>query len=182
MFVKRVSDMRRKIVIAQLCAAVVILAVQGKVAGQQEPTGTEAASAHAAPKPYTATYRITVVRKLADGSTITRQSIETVARDSVGRRMDLTAEVPMPGAPAPMTHIRVDDQVARSISLWGVTAKEATVIAMAAPGEQPSARPFLERLLRQLRAPRQSIRISGYRQSREFKRSGARIRHAPRNS
>ena len=64
------------------------------VFGQVGATGTTNVEKPKIPQvvrlPYTAEYKLTTVKTLADGSTITHESTEVNARDSQGRRM--TAE------------------------------------------------------------------------------------------
>lgn len=132
--VRAEPDMRKRIATLLLCAAAVFLALRGQVSGQAMSTETNSAPDHTSRKPYTATYRITVTSKQAGGGIVTRQSTETIALDSAGRWMDATASLPTAGDPAPLRHIRVDDPIARTTSIWDVPGKEVTVIAMAAPG------------------------------------------------
>jgi hypothetical protein len=84
-------------------------------------------SAHAAQLPYTAEYKIARVRTLADGSTITQESTETVALDSHGRRMTSTTIVPVSENQTPKTNVIVHDPEARTNSSWSVPGHGVTV-------------------------------------------------------
>jgi hypothetical protein len=90
--------------------------------------------APAARLPYTAEYKITSVKTLVNGTTITHESTETVALDSQGRRMTSTTSVPISGDQTPITRVTVFDPVARTSSNWTVPGQKATVMQMPAPG------------------------------------------------
>jgi hypothetical protein len=126
---------------ASICGVLTLVAfaglalpVSGQAAKSKTTTVTVSNAAPAARLPYTAEYKITRVRTLADGSTITQESTETVALDSQGRRMTSTTTVPVSGDQTPKTHVSVSDPVARTNSSWTVPGKKATVTAMPAPG------------------------------------------------
>jgi hypothetical protein len=110
------------------------LPVSSQVAKSQTTTVTTGKPASVARLPYTAEYKITRVRTLANGSTITRESNEVVALDSQGRRMTSTTAVPVSGEQTQATHVSVNDPVARTNSSWSVPGTKATVTAMPAPG------------------------------------------------
>jgi hypothetical protein len=124
----------------KICGLLTLVAVAGlalPVAGQVERnrsvTLSMGNSAHTAQLPYTAEYKITHVKTLADGSTITQESTEVVALDSQGRRMTSTT-VSQSADKAPATHVGVHDPVARNNSSWTVPGNKATVTAMPEPG------------------------------------------------
>lgn len=121
------------VVFSLAVAAGLALPVPGQVAKSKTTTVTMGNSAPAARLPYTAEYKITRVKTLADGSTITQESTETIALDSQGRRMTATT-VPSSGDQTPKTHVSVSDPVARSNSSWSIPGMKATVTAMPAPG------------------------------------------------
>jgi hypothetical protein len=106
--------------------------VSGQVARGRSTT-VEMARPHAARLPYTAEYKITREKTLADGSTITRESTEIVVLDSQGRRMTATTTIPLSGDQAPATHVSVFDPVARTNSNWSVPGQKATVMQMPVP-------------------------------------------------
>jgi hypothetical protein len=77
--------------------------------------------------PYTATKKFTLVQKLADGTTITRESTSAEARDSQGRTVQSTTTV-MGGRST--THTTVMDPVARTTTFWSSLSKQATTTHM----------------------------------------------------
>ena len=82
--------------------------------------------------PYTATKKTTLVQKLADGTTITRVTTETEARDSQGRTMH--HQQIMTGLPGRnVTHTDVMDPSTRTTTMWMSTGKEATRTHMPDP-------------------------------------------------
>jgi hypothetical protein len=89
---------------------------------------------HAARLPYTADYKITSVKTLADGTTITHESTEVVALDSQGRRMTSTTTLPNSADQSPRTHVSVFDPVAHTNTNWNVPGERATVMNMTVPG------------------------------------------------
>jgi hypothetical protein len=74
--------------------------------------------------PYTAVEKIAFVQKLADGTTITRETTATMIRDSQGRTLRRET---IPG-PAGQTssHTWVMDPVAHTITSWTTLSKQAT--------------------------------------------------------
>ncbi len=97
--------------------------------------------AHAARLPYTAEYKITSVRTLGDGSTITHESTEVRAVDSQGRQMTATTTTPVSGDQTPKTTVHVFDPVARTSANWSVPGEKATVTAMPEPGAAQASCP-----------------------------------------
>lgn len=78
--------------------------------------------------PYTATKKISIIQKLADGTTLTRVSTTTEARDSQGRTMLQTSQTGIQGQN--FTHSNVMDPVARTNTIWSPQGKQATRIHM----------------------------------------------------
>jgi hypothetical protein len=74
--------------------------------------------------PYSATKKTTLVQKLADGTTITRESTATEARDSQGRTVQTNTMKGLGGRST--THTTVMDPVARTMTMWSNLAKQAT--------------------------------------------------------
>ena len=118
----------------RICGIFTLIAVAGwalPIAGQgqrsRSVTLSTANSAHTAQLPYTAEYKITHVKTLADGSTITQESTETVALDSQGRRMTATTTVPVSENQTPKTNVSVHDPVARTNSSWSVPGHDVTI-------------------------------------------------------
>ena len=126
-------------VLALVAVACLPLPFSGQGQRSRSTSITMGNSAHTAQLPYTAEYKITNVRTLADGSTITHESTETVALDSHGRRMTSTTTVPQSADKAPTTRVSVHDPVARNNSGWSVPGNKASVTAMPEPGATHSS-------------------------------------------
>jgi hypothetical protein len=75
--------------------------------------------------PYSATKKVTFIQKLADGTTITRESTATEARDSQGRTVQTTTMTGIGGRSN--THTTVMDPVARTTTFWSSLSKQATM-------------------------------------------------------
>jgi hypothetical protein len=78
--------------------------------------------------PYSANKKTTVIQKLADGTTITRESTVAEARDSQGRTVQTTTITTI--GDRRFTHTMVMDPVARTTTNWSNLAKEATIMHM----------------------------------------------------
>jgi hypothetical protein len=74
--------------------------------------------------PYTATKKVTFVQKLVDGTTITRVSTTTEARDSQGRTLQQSAVTG--GSQRNITNTTVIDPVAHTNTIWMSQSKQAT--------------------------------------------------------
>lgn len=89
-------------------------------------------------EPYTANRKTTRVQKLANGTTITQESIAKEARDSSGRTYrENRTEVPL-GAEAPtpsFSFVNVVDPVNRITISWSSNSKEATEFHIPEPGQ-----------------------------------------------
>lgn len=117
------------------------LPVAGQAGRDRKTTATTDHAAHLARLPYTAEYKITKVKTLADGGTITRESTEVEAIDSEGRRATSTTTVPLSGDQTPRTLVHVFDPIARSNSNWSIPGDQATVMMMPAAGAAHSSCP-----------------------------------------
>ncbi len=104
-------------------------------------TRVEMVHPHVVRLPYTAEYKVTHVRALANGSMTTRESTEVVALDSQGRRMTSTTTTPLSPDQTPTTHVTVFDPVAHTNSNWTAPGQKVTVLALSTPG---AARPSCE--------------------------------------
>jgi len=94
-------------------------------------------NASAAPAPYTAEFRITRVQTLANGATITRETKEVMARDSQGRTLTSTQQIPTSDGQRTITsffHVHLPD---RTEINWNSLTKEAHAIHMPPPGQNP---------------------------------------------
>ena len=89
--------------------------------------------------PYTAEYKITHTRTLANGSAITRESTEVVAVDPQGRRMTSTTSVLLSEEQTPATRVTVFDPITHTNMNWNVPGQKATVMTMPMPGTMRSS-------------------------------------------
>jgi len=105
-------------------------------AGQAVHSRTSTATTHltAARTPYTAEYKITSIKTLADGSTITREDTEMTALDSQGRRMNQTTTTRSKDQ-TPVVNTNVFDPVAKTDTHWSSLGKVATVTTIS-PGAE----------------------------------------------
>jgi hypothetical protein len=92
-------------------------------------TGLGTGAVKRARLPYTAKFKITSVQTLANGTTITRESIETLAKDSEGRRLTVNVTPATERVPE-RTSFHVFDPVARTNINWTVPGESATVQPM----------------------------------------------------
>jgi hypothetical protein len=83
-------------------------------------------------QPYTAQFKITSERTLANGTTITHESTELDAVDVEGRHLTVTTN-PATGEMPERTVYHVFDPVARTNATWSVPGKVADVTNMAPP-------------------------------------------------
>src|SRR5579863_1005123 len=88
-------------------------------------------------KPFTAEFKITTVRTLATGATITRERTEVQAVDSQGRRMTATTEIDPSGEERTATN--VFDAVAGTHTFWDTQRHEAFVSSMRPGGSSSIA-------------------------------------------
>jgi hypothetical protein len=119
-----------------MLALVAVAGLALPVAAQVERGRTHVEMAHprVAHLPYTAEYKTTKVRVLADGSLSTRESTEVVAVDAQGRRMTSTTTVPLTGDQTPVTRVTVFDPDAHTNTSWTVPGQRVTVLTMPMPG------------------------------------------------
>jgi hypothetical protein len=87
--------------------------------------------------PYMAEFRILRVKTLPNGTAMTHESAEVTARDSQGRHMTATTEIPMLADQAATTHFQVFDPVAHVTFNWSFPGWEATVMAIPFSGANP---------------------------------------------
>jgi hypothetical protein len=79
---------------------------------------------------YTADFKITTVRTLADGTTITRETTETDAQDSQGRHMHALTELTPQMGMAPGTFVNANDPVEGTQSTWDSRTKKVRVVKL----------------------------------------------------
>lgn len=119
-------------------AIAVCLATQvlGQGAGQVRGRTTNVEMATHAPRlPYTAEYKTTSVKTLADGTTITNEWTEVVVTDSADRHLSSTTTIPQDEGKTPWTVSHVSDPVAHTSMTWNSLRQTATVMKMPEPGE-----------------------------------------------
>lgn len=87
--------------------------------------------------PFTAELKVSSIRTLANGTTISRESTVVRAIDSEGRTMDSTTSITPSGDER--TLVNVYDPVARTRANWDLTRKQATVTQMPSPGAMQPA-------------------------------------------
>ncbi|HEY1256214.1 MAG TPA: hypothetical protein VGF01_15670 [Terracidiphilus sp.] len=123
----------------KICGVLAIAAIAGmalSASGQIERgrTRVEMAHTHVARLPYTAEYKVTHTKTLANGSTISHESTEVVAVDAQGRRMTSTTAIPLSADQTPVTRITVSDPIAHTNLNWNVPGQKVTVMTMPMPG------------------------------------------------
>ena len=135
--------MRRRTSIGLALAAVAWLGLAA--AGQEAPVRQirlSPAAARAARLPYTAEFKTTRVQTLSDGSTVTHESTEVVARDSQGRSLNSTTRGAGSEFEVEQTSVTVFDPVARTTTFWFTPGRRVTVSqnpdANAAPASCPA--------------------------------------------
>jgi hypothetical protein len=86
--------------------------------------------------PYTVEFKITHVQTLASGGTITRESKEVMMRDSEGRTLRTTTQIPDRPDQPEVTFSYLTDPVERTHTAWESRSKQVRVTKMPAPGER----------------------------------------------
>jgi len=115
-----------------ICGVLALAAVAGlalSAAGQIEVNRPRVVSkgVPAAQLPYTAEFKITKVQTLTNGSTITHETTEVVARDSQGRHMTASTMIPTSGDQTPRTNVSIEDPVAHTHAYWFSAVPRVTV-------------------------------------------------------
>jgi hypothetical protein len=129
-------------VLALITGTGLVLPIAGQVPGSTTPTGMTANPAHTAHLPYTAEFKVTNVRVLANGSTITLNSILVAAADSDGRQATATTATRQSRDMPRATRINVFDPVAHINVNWSSPGQKATVTEwLASVGPPPSCPP-----------------------------------------
>jgi len=103
------------------------LTAAGQVDGIQSRTRLVGNSARQAKLPYTAEFKTTNVRTLANGSTITRETTEIMARDSQGRTLTSTTSTAQIEGQTVHTSVNVNDPVAKTLTYWSTPGQRVTV-------------------------------------------------------
>jgi hypothetical protein len=84
--------------------------------------------------PYTAEFKTTRVQTLGDGSTITHESTQVLARDSQGRIYNLSSSASQNEDQTMRATVNIDDPVAKTHAFWFVPGQRVTVINQIDPG------------------------------------------------
>jgi hypothetical protein len=77
--------------------------------------------------PYTAEFKSTRVQTLADGSTITHETTEVLARDSQGRTYNLSSSVSQNEDQTAHTSVNINDPVSKTHTFWFAPGQRVTV-------------------------------------------------------
>lgn len=104
--------------------------------GQTQACAWSVANGCSTIEPYAAKFKITDVRVLADGTTITRESLTTQARDSAGRTAYVTTMVSGSGDGKPSSVAVVKDPTAGAEIIWQSRLKQASVIEFPPPDQR----------------------------------------------
>jgi hypothetical protein len=129
--------MRRKLigVLSLVAAAGVALSAVGQETPVRQVRVTPLGNARQQVRlPYTAEFKITRVQTLADGSSITHVTTETMARDSQGRTLNISSSNYGPDAQAVHTIVNINDQAAHTHTWWSVPGQRVTVQNLPEPG------------------------------------------------
>jgi hypothetical protein len=84
-----------------------------------------------------AEFKILRVQMHANATAVTHESTVVTARDSQGRKMTATTEIPTSADQAPITNFQVFDPVAHVTFNWSFPGRKATLMAIPFPGVIP---------------------------------------------
>jgi hypothetical protein len=104
------------------------LPLAGQTAANKPPEKCVVPVAHHEPKPYRAEFKVTQVKTLGNGATITHEYTRIAARDSQKRTLFSTIQPQSYQDPTLWTQSNVHDPVAGSQTSWTSQSKKATVI------------------------------------------------------
>jgi hypothetical protein len=116
-----------------VCVTLALVAVAGwslPVSGQDTKPVRQVGTARPSQLvqlPYTAEFKTTRVRTLADGSTITHETTEVLARDSQGRSFQLSSSSPTGDEQTLHTSVNINDPVAHTHTFWFSPDQRVTV-------------------------------------------------------
>lgn len=119
--------------VAIFAAANFALQAWGQVSGVQA-TALGGTTANSGPEPYVAEFKVTAVKTMADGSTVTQEFTQVRAVDGHGRTMIAMTTIPASSDETPTTKVSVFDSVAWTSSSWDSQGRVATVVKKALPG------------------------------------------------
>jgi hypothetical protein len=109
-------------------ASFAVVALALPAAGQSAAAAPGNIVARPQQVPFTAEYKTTRVRTLANGTTITRESTEVRAVDSQGRVMNARTEQPSVAGRTPVTVVTVDDTATGTHTNWTVPGTKANMV------------------------------------------------------
>jgi hypothetical protein len=121
-------------VFAAIAIAVLLLPALGQTPPARVVSRTRLKPVPQPQAPFTAELKVTDVRTLANGSTLTRESTEVRAADSLGRVMTAITRVPPNDDGRTTTTVNVVDPLAGTRTNWMVPGEQATVTKMQSPG------------------------------------------------
>jgi hypothetical protein len=110
-----------------MVAGVALPAVSQLPAVRQERAVPTGSASQPARLPYTAEFKTTRVQTLADGSTITRESTEVLARDSQGRTFNLSSSISQSEDQTVHTSVNINDPATKTHTYWFVPGQRVTV-------------------------------------------------------
>ena len=118
-----------------ICGLLTLAAAAGlglQAAGQVEASRARTVPLSSAAQPqrlaYTAEFKTTRVQTLADGSTITHESTEVLARDSQGRIYNLSSSISQNEEQTVHTSVNINDPAAKTNTYWSVPGQRVTVV------------------------------------------------------
>ena len=118
----RIFPLLMALTISSCTAAVLGQATNG------QPVAASRATVHNGPTPHTAEFRISNVRTLANGTTITKESTEVRAIDAQGRSMSAFTNIPTAPEETTVTSFSVVDPVAGTSTSWDSGTHQAKVV------------------------------------------------------
>lgn len=121
------------LMLTSVAGSVLPAASQSPAVIQQRAVATGSAS-QPARLPYTAEFKTTRVQTLGDGSTITHESTQVLARDSQGRIYNLSSSMSQNEDQTVHTTVNIDDPAAKTHTFWFVPGQRVTVISQIDPG------------------------------------------------
>lgn len=115
-------------------AGLTLTAASQTAAVRQERAAATGSASQPARLPYTAEFKTTRVQTLGDGSTITHESTQVMARDSQGRTYNLSVSASQGEDQTTHTTVNIDDAAAKTHTFWFVPGQRVTVINQIDPG------------------------------------------------
>jgi len=114
--------------------AMVALPVLGQAPASQTSPVALSKPAPVIRLPYMAEFKTLRVQTGANGIAITHETTEITARDSQGRHLTATTDIPSSADQTATTHFQVFDPVAHVTFTWSFPGRGATVMAIPFPG------------------------------------------------